>query len=149
MPVVLFKVVSGPVGLFIVFWGVVARRSVGRNKHFVGTYFFLILLWKWRQNVRPKRRYPPNVVWRHNAEGRDKNLDLWEKHHILWVHGASWWSGNILHLYPVCLGRFWAGNRLSWLRILCFSSVAPDQYRDSTLISHDHFLPNLFQCAVH
>jgi hypothetical protein len=103
-------------------------RPLGRNWYFVETYFFLLLLWKWRQNIPPKRCYPPNIRWPHNPEKRNTNLDFWEKHQILEFHWASCtfvrcaWVDSEL------------GHRLSWLRILYCSSVAPDIYVDITSI---------------
>jgi hypothetical protein len=42
------------------------------------------------------------------------------------------------------------GDRLSWLRFLCFSSIPPGECRDSTsTLGHDRFLPNPFQFTIH
>jgi hypothetical protein len=92
---------------------------VGRNWYFVGTCYYLLLLWRWRHNIPPKRCYPPNIIWCHNPEERDMRLDLWEKHQILETHGASCTS-----LRCACFDSE-LGHRLSWLRILFCSSVAP------------------------
>jgi len=102
-------------------------RPVGRNWYFVETYFFLLLLWKWRQNIPPKRCYPPNIKWRHNTEQRNTNRDFWEKHKILEIHGASCTS------VPCSLVDSELGHRLSWLILYC-SSVASGIYLDITSI---------------
>jgi hypothetical protein len=106
------------------FPGVTPYSPVGRNWYFVGTYSFLLLLWKWRQNISPKRCYPPNITWRHNPEEREKHLDLWAKHH----HGASCTSVRCAFVDSEL------GHRLSWLRILFCCSVAPGIYLDITSI---------------
>ena len=112
------------IGLFIVFWGVMSCRSVGRYWYFRETYFFLLLLWKWRHNIPPKRCYPPNIIWHYNPEDRNTNLDFWEKHQILEFHGVSCTSVR-------CAGvDSELGHQLPWLGILYFSSVAPGIYLD-------------------
>jgi hypothetical protein len=116
------------IGLFIVFWGVVSYRPVGRNCYFVETYFFLHLLWKWRQNIPPKLCYPPNIIWPHNPEERNTNLDFWEKHQIIEFHWASCTSVRCAWVDS----ELW--HRLAWLRIFYCSSVAPDIYLDITSI---------------
>jgi len=90
MPVLLSMVpYVSLIGLFIFFWGVISYRSVGRNWYFVETCFFLLLLWKWRQNILPKLCYPPNIIWPHNPEEHNTNLDFWEKHQISEIHGTG------------------------------------------------------------
>ena len=103
-------------------------RPVGRNWYFVETCFFLLLLWKWRQNIAPKRCYPPNIIWHHNPEERNTNLDFWEKHQILEIHGASSTSVRCAWVDSEL------GHWLSWLRILYCSSVAPGMYLNVTSI---------------
>ena len=113
-------------------------RPVGRYWYFVETYFFLLLLWKWRQNILPKRCYPPNIIWHYNPEDRNTILDFWEKHQILEIHGATYTSVRCAWVDSEL------GHQLPWLRILYCSSVAPGIYLDITSIGPWSLPPKSF-----
>jgi hypothetical protein len=63
---------------------------------------------------------------------------------------TGWSRTNIVDSYSE--GAYFQsrlGQWLSWLRFLWFSSAAPSKCWDSTLISHNNFLPNPFLVIVH